>query len=122
MSPGVARQHKAFDFDIVYVKNLSVMQQNLFIKYCHLRQLVEAIYDFEANLARQIAVFRLAGIQRRVLKQSGAVRLDRVHVVSVLMGDENVLYGLGVNAQPAHLFRKAVIVVSRVYMVVSPFL
>ena len=67
-----------------------------------------------AHLAGQVAVLDLAHIQLRVPEQSRAVGLHRADVVGVLMGDEDVADGLGVDAQPAHFFFQPVIVVSRV--------
>ena len=67
-----------------------------------------------AHLAGQVAVFRLADIQDRIAEQARAVGLHRADMVGVLMGDEDMADGLRVDAEPAHLFLKTVIVVARV--------
>ena len=62
----------------------------------------------------EIAVFHLAHVQHRVFEKAGTVRLHRAHMVGVLVGDQNMPDGLGVDAQPAHLLLQTLIVVARV--------
>ena len=52
--------------------------------------------------------------QLRVPEQPRAVGLHRAYMVGVLMGDENLADGLGVDAQPAHFLLQPVVVVARV--------
>ena len=112
MSPCVAGNEKALNFNAINVKNLSVREQHFFVVNCHLRQLVEMINHLAASLSGEIAVFNLTDVQLRVPEQTGAVRFHRAYMVGVLMGDENVPDGCRVNAQPAHLFRQTVVIVA----------
>ena len=102
---------EALDLDTVDIHDLAVPQEYLFVVDRHLRQLVQMIDDLAAGLAGQILVLCLAYVQRGVPEQTGTVGLHRTHVVGVLMGNENVVDGLGVDAQPAHFLRQPVIVV-----------
>ena len=65
-----------------------------------------------AHLAGQIAVLDLTYVQLRVPEQPRAVGFHRTHVVGILMGDEDVADGLGVDAQPAHFLLQPVIVIA----------
>mgnify|MGYP002711464235 CR=1 FL=1 len=86
MPPCVAGDEEAFDLDAINVEQLAVMQQNLFVVDRDLRQLVQAIDHLAAHLAREIPVLNLADVQLCIFEKSGAVRLDRTDMVSVLMG------------------------------------
>ena len=44
-----------------------------------------------AHLAREISVLNLTDVQLCIFEKSGAVRLDRTDMVSVLMGNEDAL-------------------------------
>ena len=114
MPPRVARGQKAFDLNAVDLEDLPVAQQHLFVVNGHLRQLVEVVDHLAAHLAGEIFVLDLADIELRVPEKAGAVRLHRADMVGVLMGDEDMADGLRVDAEPAHLFLKTVIVVARV--------
>ena len=114
MPPRVARGQKAFDLNAVDLEDLPVAQQHLFVVNGHLRQLVEVVDHLAAHLAGEIFVLDLADIELRVTEKAGAVRLHRADMVGVLMGDEDMADGLRVDAEPAHLFLKTVIVVARV--------
>ena len=107
----MAGDKEALNFNAVDIHALTVPQQHLFIVDDHLRQLVQMIDDLAAGFAGQILVLCLAYVQRGVPEQTGTVGLHRTHVVGVLMGNENVADGLGVDAQPAHFLRQPVIVV-----------
>ena len=71
MSPGVAGHEEALDPHAADFKRLSVMEQRLFVVDRHLRQPVEMIDHAAARLSGEIAIFNLADIERRVLKQAG---------------------------------------------------
>ena len=114
MPPCVAGDEETFDLDAVNVEHFAVMQQNLFVVDRDLRQLVQAIDHLAAHLAREISVLNLADVQLCIFEKSGAVRLDRTDMVSVLMGNEDVPDGRRVDAQPAHFLRKAVVVIARI--------
>lgn len=95
----MAGHQETLDADAIDVKDLPVLQQDLLVVDGHLGQLIQVVDDPAAHLAGEIAVLDLPHIQSRVPKQAGAVRLHRPYMVGILVGDEDVADGLGVDAQ-----------------------
>ena len=111
VAPGVAGDLQALDLDAVDVQDLAIVQEDLVVADGHLGELIEVIDDLPADLAREVAVLRLAEVEPGGTEEAGAVGLHGAHVVGILVGDEDVADAGGIDAQPAHLLRQAVIVV-----------
>ncbi len=114
MSPGMTRNQKALYPDAVNVQHLAVMQKLLFIVYGDRRQLVQAIKHPAAHFSGKIPIFNFSYVQPCIFEKPRAVRLHCTDVIGVLMCDENVTYRRRLDAKPAHLFRKPVVIVARI--------
>ena len=64
-----------------------------------------------ADFSGKVTVFNLTNVELCIPEQAGAVRLYCTYMVGVLMGDEDVPDGLGIDLQPAHFFFQTVVVV-----------
>ena len=95
----MAGHQETLDADAIDVKDLPVLQQDLLVVDGHPGQLIQVVDDPAAHLAGEIAVLDLPHIQSRAPEQAGAVRLHCPYMVGILVGDEDVADGLGVDAQ-----------------------
>ena len=80
----------------------------------HHRQRIQLVEDPAPLFAGEIAVFDLAEVDGGVPEEQLAVTLQCADVVGILMGDEDMPDGGGINVQPAHFLLQTFIVVTRV--------
>ena len=66
MSPSVAGNEEAFDFDAVNVDDFPILKQHFFVVDRDLRQLIKMIDDLAVYLSGQITVFNFPDVQRCV--------------------------------------------------------
>ena len=112
MPPCMPRNQDRLHLNVVDIKYVSVLQQDLAVVCLHHREFICSEYHPAADFPRQIPVFDLTQIECSFLKKTVRIPLHGANMVCILMGEKDVLYLCRINIQPSHFFLQAVIVIT----------